>query len=413
MEIRCSSSAYGSDRSRIKIHVPVYVWFCSLMFLHRRNVNAFAIHGKGYGIQRFSRCSSNSSRNLLRRSTYLNANENEEIVNIAEEKQCIGVGIDLGTTNSCAAVLHDGVPTIIPFRLGDGNNKATMPSVVCLNAPSHGKGTDSKLFDILKESDGCEVSSVYVGQEAIDAHLSVLQKLESQGIDTSDDSFKAMADGSWTYRNFKRIMGVGCTSAAMNAFGVVPNLHLKSTNSIVGKQKKKRLEHLSLGKKLEEASINPAKLKFGETSFMPETISGLVLQKIFDSVEAHFDEKIDRAIIGVPAYFNDAQRSATIRACELAGVTKVKLLREPEAAALAYGVGKDQAARAAGRDKDTDDELVLVFDLGGGTFDVSILEVGGGIMEVVATGGNNMLGGSDFDARIADFFAETMTKVSL
>jgi Molecular chaperone len=112
-------------------------------------------------------------------------------------------------------------------------------------------------------------------------------------------------------------------------------------------------------------------------------------------------------VIGVPAYFNDVQRNATIEAAMLASSIpreRIRLLREPEAAALAYGIGKRQIG------KGDEEELVLVFDLGGGTFDVSILEVGGGIFEVVATGGNNMLGGSDFDARIAQYFSKKMVE---
>ena len=146
------------------------------------------------------------------------------------------------------------------------------------------------------------------------------------------------------------------------------------------------------------------KMTSDASAISPEFISAKVLRRLYDAVERHrgTGEKVTRAVIGVPAYFNDAQRDATLRASTLAGVEKARLLREPEAAALAYGIGKEQAG-----EKD-DDELVLVFDLGGGTFDVSILEVGGGITEVVATAGNNMLGGSDFDTRIAEFMVKRM-----
>ncbi|EED89201.1 predicted protein, partial [Thalassiosira pseudonana CCMP1335] len=115
---------------------------------------------------------------------------------------------------------------------------------------------------------------------------------------------------------------------------------------------------------------------------------------------------VTRAVIGVPAYFTESQRQATIRASELAGVPKVKLLPEPEAAALAYGVattGSDSNDEGVSQfDKE---ELILVFDLGGGTFDVSILEVGGGVTEVIATVGNNRLGGTDFDKRLAEYLS--------
>jgi molecular chaperone DnaK (HSP70) len=102
-------------------------------------------------------------------------------------------------------------------------------------------------------------------------------------------------------------------------------------------------------------------------------------------------------VVSVPAYFNDAQRQATVKAAGIAGISKVKLLREPEAAALAYGIGKEQIGMGG------TDELVLVFDLGGGTFDVSVLLVGGGITEIIGTSGNAQLGGSVFDARIAQY----------
>lgn len=118
-----------------------------------------------------------------------------------------------------------------------------------------------------------------------------------------------------------------------------------------------------------------------------------------------------RAVIGVPAFFNDAQREATKQACRMAGVNKVRLITEPEAAALAYGLGKDINNNDEGRTA-FEDELVLVFDLGGGTFDVSVLAVGGGVMEVVATTGNSMLGGSDFDRKIASWITSEVSKGS-
>jgi molecular chaperone DnaK (HSP70) len=129
---------------------------------------------------------------------------------------------------------------------------------------------------------------------------------------------------------------------------------------------------------------------------------------LFDVAEQHYCEehnsnekvKVTRAVIGVPAYFTEAQRRATIRASELAGVDKVKLLPEPEAAALAYGNVDDSSDTEF-----AEDELILVFDLGGGTFDVSILEVGGGFTEVLATVGNNRLGGTDFDRRVAEYLS--------
>jgi len=140
-----------------------------------------------------------------------------------------------------------------------------------------------------------------------------------------------------------------------------------------------------------------------------------------ETAQNHTHCRVTRAVIGVPAYFNDAQREATQRAAEMAGLSKVKLLREPEAAALAYGIGKQQLLRMPNTvleqsqdpsdDNDNDDEeLVLVFDLGGGTFDVSMLLVGGGLTEIISTSGNAQLGGSDFDGRVADHFRQLGTR---
>jgi molecular chaperone DnaK len=120
----------------------------------------------------------------------------------------------------------------------------------------------------------------------------------------------------------------------------------------------------------------------------PEEVSSHVVKQLISDAERHLGEKVTRAVITVPAYFTDKQREATEAAGMLAGLEKVKLLREPEAAALAYGLDK------------LEDELILVFDLGGGTLDVSVLEVGGGIIEVIWTGGDNQLGGDDFDKEV-------------
>lgn len=125
----------------------------------------------------------------------------------------------------------------------------------------------------------------------------------------------------------------------------------------------------------------------------PEEVSACVLRTLLDAAEAELGTSIDKAVITVPAYFDDSQQDATIRAGKLAGLTTVKLLKEPVAAALAYGVDVDH------------DETVFVFDLGGGTFDVSVLEVGGGTVEVLATGGDPNLGGDDFDRIIAEWLS--------
>jgi molecular chaperone DnaK (HSP70) len=284
------------------------------------------------------------------------------------DERGIGVGIDLGTTNSAAAILVDGVPAIVP--VGDDNG--------C----SNGKGgrTIPSVVTMLSKDEAL------VGKEAVQAEVD---------------------NPSATYRNVKRVLGQGGTTAAVSA-EVVPNLLVNSASvrrkgRNIGKHKSTMQP--SLTQQLKEAEESPARLQCAVedvSALAPEEISAKVLRRLYDAVEKQrgTGEKVTRAVIGVPAYFNDAQRDATLRASKLAGVEKARLLREPEAAALAYGIGKEQAGEKE------DDELVLVFDLGGGTFDVSILEVGGGITEVVATAGNNMLGGSDFDTRVAEFMAK-------
>ncbi len=128
---------------------------------------------------------------------------------------------------------------------------------------------------------------------------------------------------------------------------------------------------------------------------MPEEISAMVLQKIKSDAEKRVGEPITQAVITVPAYFNDAQRQATKDAGKIAGLEVMRIINEPTAAALAYGL-----------DKTNKDEKVLVFDLGGGTFDVSVLELGDGVFEVCSTAGDNHLGGDDWDQRVIDWMAD-------
>ena len=213
------------------------------------------------------------------------------------------IGIDLGTTNSCVAVIEGGEPVVIPNAEG----ARTTPSVVAF-----GK-TGERL----------------VGQVA-----------KRQAITNPDR----------TVSSLKRQMG------------------------------------------------SDYKVKIDDKKYTPQEISAMILQKLKTDAESYLGEKVTEAVITVPAYFTDSQRQATKDAGKIAGLEVKRIINEPTAAALAYGIDKEN------------DQKVMVYDLGGGTFDVSIIEMGDGVQEVLATAGNNRLGGDDFDQRVIDWIADEFKK---
>jgi molecular chaperone DnaK len=217
------------------------------------------------------------------------------------------IGIDLGTTNSCVAVLEGGSPEIIPNSEGE----RTTASVVAF--------TDSG--------------------ERLVGRLAKRQ---------------AITNPTHTISSIKRKMGTD--------YQVKINIEGK------------------------------------ETTYSPEQISAMILQKLKKDAEDYLGTKVNKAVITVPAYFNDTQRQATKDAGVIAGLEVMRIINEPTAASLAYGLGKSK------------EQTILVYDLGGGTFDVSILEIGDGVFEVVATDGDTQLGGDDFDRLVMDWLAEEFRK---
>ena len=210
------------------------------------------------------------------------------------------IGIDLGTTNSCVAVIEGGEPVVI----ANAEGSRTTPSVVAFS------------------KDGERM----VGQVA-----------KRQAITNPDR----------TVSSIKREMG------------------------------------------------SSYKVTIDNKSYTPQEISAMILQKLKADAEAYLGETVTQAVITVPAYFTDAQRQATKDAGKIAGLDVKRIINEPTAAALSYGVDKEN------------DQKVMVYDLGGGTFDVSIIEMGDGVQEVLATAGNNRLGGDDFDKRIIDWMVQS------
>ncbi len=229
------------------------------------------------------------------------------------------IGIDLGTTNSCVAVMEGGEPTVIQNSEG----QRTTPSIVGFTA----KGER------------------LVGQPA------------KNQIVTNPEN---------TIYSIKRFMG--------RRFGEVPG------------------EISMVPYQIKEGSGNEVRVLAHEKEYSPQEISAAVLQKMKKTAEDYLGETVTEAVITVPAYFNDAQRQATKDAGKIAGLEVKRIVNEPTAASLAYGFGKDKK-----------EEKIAVYDLGGGTFDVSVLELGDGVFEVKSTNGDTHLGGDNFDQRIIDW----------
>jgi molecular chaperone DnaK len=235
------------------------------------------------------------------------------------------IGIDLGTTNSCVAVMEGGDPKVITNAEGS----RTTPSVVAFT------NGDERL----------------IGQVA---------------------RRQAITNPEHTVYAAKRLIG--------RQYDII----------------KKDSESLSY--KISKATNGLVQIDIGDKKYSPAEMSASVLQKMKQTAEDYLGDKVTDAVITVPAYFNDAQRQATKDAGKIAGLNVLRVINEPTAAALAYGLDKKE------------EELIAVFDLGGGTFDVSILEIGGGVFEVKATNGDTHLGGEDFDQRIIDFLAQEFKK---
>ncbi|MDQ4003657.1 MAG: molecular chaperone DnaK, partial [Actinomycetota bacterium] len=236
------------------------------------------------------------------------------------------IGIDLGTTNSCVAVLEGGDPGVITNSEGE----RTTPSVVAFD-----KRSGERL----------------VGQLA---------------------RRQAVTNPERTVYSIKRFMG-------------------QRHNQV--KEEARRV-----GYEVKSGSGGDVRVQVGEKDYSPPEISAMILQKLKRNAEEYLGDEVTEAVITVPAYFEDAQRQATKDAGRIAGLDVKRIINEPTAAALAYGLDKEG------------EQTILVFDLGGGTFDVSILELGEGVFEVKATSGNNHLGGDDFDAKIVEWLVSEFKK---
>jgi molecular chaperone DnaK len=239
------------------------------------------------------------------------------------------IGIDLGTTNSCVAVMEGSAPKVIENAEG----ARTTPSIVAF---------------------------------AQDGERLIGQPAKRQGVTNPEYTFFAI----------KRLIGRPFNDPmTQKDMGMVPYKIVKADNGdawVQGRENKK---------------------------FSPSEVSAFILQKMKETAEAHLGEKVTQAVITVPAYFNDAQRQATKDAGRIAGLEVLRIINEPTAAALAYGLDKKGAG-----------STIAVYDLGGGTFDVSVLEIGDGVFEVKSTNGDTFLGGEDFDIRVVNYLADEFKK---
>ena len=234
------------------------------------------------------------------------------------------LGIDIGTTNSCMAIIEGGEPRVIENSEGG----RTTPSVVAVNPRSNER---------------------YVGTTA---------------------RRQAVTNPENTVYSVKRFMG----------------------RRYADEEVQRDIQLVSF--KVEEHKNGDAHVRMGEKVYGPPEISAMILQKLKQDAEAKLGEKISQAVITVPAYFNDSQRNATKDAGRIAGLEVLRIINEPTAASLAYGL-----------DKKTE-ETIAIFDLGGGTFDITILQIGEGVFEVKATNGDTHLGGDDFDQRVIDWIGD-------
>ncbi|MBD1891585.1 molecular chaperone DnaK [Coleofasciculus sp. FACHB-712] len=237
------------------------------------------------------------------------------------------VGIDLGTTNSCVAVMEGGKPTVI----ANAEGFRTTPSVVAF-----AKNGDRLVGQIAKRQSVMNPENTFYSVKRF-----IGRKFEEITHEATEVSYKVLRDSNGNVK-------LDC----------------------------------------------PAQSK----QFAPEEISAQVLRKLVDDASKYLGETVTQAVITVPAYFNDSQRQATKDAGKIAGIDVMRIINEPTAASLAYGLERKA------------NETILVFDLGGGTFDVSILEMGDGVFEVLATSGDTHLGGDDFDKKIVDYLAEEFRK---